>query len=127
MAPGQKLTQGFEPLCRYLDSENIDPRQVATRPGDTGNKAKLYRAVFEHDKTGGVAARPRQALDEAGARLSNAAVGVGQRAPPRRLPPRADGEIKSHLRFNYGRYGQPNSTAITMKQTFCKDTLSSPM
>src|SRR6266511_1559820 len=43
----QKLTQEFQPLCRQLDRENIDPGQVATRPGEAGDKAELHRVVAD--------------------------------------------------------------------------------
>jgi hypothetical protein len=39
--PGHQLTQEFQPLCHQLNYENIDPRQIATRLGEAGNKTKL--------------------------------------------------------------------------------------
>ena len=50
--PGHQLAQEFQPLCRQLDREKIDPRQVAARPGEAGNKTKLDRVVADDEDDG---------------------------------------------------------------------------
>jgi hypothetical protein len=35
--------QQVEPLCRQLTAEKVDPCQVATRPGEAGDKTKPDR------------------------------------------------------------------------------------
>ena len=36
--PGHQLTQEFQALRRQLSREKIDPREVAARPGQAGDK-----------------------------------------------------------------------------------------
>jgi hypothetical protein len=50
--PGHQLTQYLQPLCRQLVIEKIDAGQISTRPGETGDKAKLDR-VFADDENDG--------------------------------------------------------------------------
>ena len=50
--PGHHLTQEFQPLCRQLDRENVDPRQVATRPGEAGDQTKLDRVFAGKEDDG---------------------------------------------------------------------------
>src|SRR4051794_36796753 len=40
---GQQITQKSQALCHHLSGEKIDPRRVAARPGEAGDKAKLDR------------------------------------------------------------------------------------
>ena len=37
--------QQVEPLCRQLTTEKVDPRQVAARPGEAGNKTEPDRVL----------------------------------------------------------------------------------
>jgi hypothetical protein len=48
--PGQQLTQEFQPLCRQLDYEKIDPCQVAAWPREAGNKTQLDRVLADNEK-----------------------------------------------------------------------------
>src|SRR6476659_10030425 len=45
-------TVKFQPFCRQLGREKIDPGQVAARPGETGNETKLDR-VFPGNEDDG--------------------------------------------------------------------------
>ena len=49
---GHQLAQEFQPLCRQLSIEKIDPCQVAARPGEAGDKTKPDR-VFGDDEDDG--------------------------------------------------------------------------
>ena len=44
---GHQLMQKPQPLGHRLVDENIDARRVATRPGKTGDKAKLNRVLTD--------------------------------------------------------------------------------
>jgi hypothetical protein len=46
---GHQFTQEFQPLCRQLIADEVDPRQIATGSGNAGDKAKPHR-VFGHAK-----------------------------------------------------------------------------
>jgi hypothetical protein len=37
--------QQVEPLCRQLTAEKVDPRQVAARPGEAGDKTERDRVL----------------------------------------------------------------------------------
>ena len=49
---GHQLAQEFQPLCRQLATEKIDPGQVAARPGEAGDKTEPDR-VFAGDEDDG--------------------------------------------------------------------------
>ena len=49
---GHQLAQEFQPLCHQLATEKIDPRQVAARPGEAGDKTEPDR-VFGDDEDDG--------------------------------------------------------------------------
>ena len=51
---GHQLTQEFQPLCRQLSTEKIDPCQVAARPGEAGDKTEPDRIVGRRAKTMGI-------------------------------------------------------------------------
>ena len=50
--PGHQLAQEFQPLCRQLSPEKIDPRQVAARPGEAGDKTKPDRVFGDGEDDG---------------------------------------------------------------------------
>jgi hypothetical protein len=43
------LTQEFQPLCGQLTTENIDPCQVAARPGEAGDKTEPDRVFGDNE------------------------------------------------------------------------------
>src|SRR5262245_15413349 len=47
-----QLSQQLEPLCSQLGIENIDTRQVATRPAEARNKTESDRVFSNHEDDG---------------------------------------------------------------------------
>ena len=50
--PWNKLVQEFQPLCHQLAIEEIDTGQIATWPGDAGDKIKPDRVVGDYEDGG---------------------------------------------------------------------------
>ena len=46
---GHQLAQEFQALCRQLDREKIDPRQVSARPGEAGDQPELERVGSDEE------------------------------------------------------------------------------
>src|SRR5262249_47351571 len=49
---GHQLAQEFQPLCRQLRGEKIDPRQVAAWPGEAGDKTEHDRVLGDGEDDG---------------------------------------------------------------------------
>src|SRR5215831_11410358 len=85
-SPRHQLSQQFQPLCRQLNYEKIDPRQVATRPGEARDKTMSDRVVpdDEHDGVAALAANaeavPPVAAITATPRRTRSAARLGSRS-----------------------------------------------
>jgi hypothetical protein len=49
---GHQLTQEFQPLCRQLTNEEINPCQVAAWPREAGDKTKPHRVFGDGEDDG---------------------------------------------------------------------------
>ena len=49
---GHQFVKQSQPLCRQLSPEKIDPRQVAARAGEAGDKTMLDRVVAGDEDDG---------------------------------------------------------------------------
>jgi hypothetical protein len=76
---GHQLTQEFKPLCHQLKSEKIDPRQIAARPGEAGDKTERDR-VFggEEDDRDRRRCRLRRKCPKSGDRDEHGHLTTGQ-------------------------------------------------
>ena len=63
---GHQLKQESQPLCHHFSGEKIDPRRVAARPGEAGDKTQLHW-VFGDAKTIGIVGVAAFAASAAGA------------------------------------------------------------